>query len=311
MALLCVGLSVGRCSIFPEDPVWDTSIPESAAIDANLGTWDPTGTRIYFQYSDMASDGSGPRDFLWAVDLQENRLTSVFDAPVLNIDVSPDGRHILFHSPTLPQYLYTYDQVDHSLIRLSGESSSNLELENTVAGRWSPTGSSILFTIEAGEPRGVAVMNRDGTGARIIVPYGVNASWYPDGQKIVYVNWDLTERDETRSRQIYVCNPDGTGIQRLTYLDNSDAISVPTVSPDGNRIAFVHLKNGESLELYLMNIDGTDIRQITEGPGYVDRPEWHPDGSRLLFTRVIPNVSNRMYVVEATSYEVEPVFPLD
>jgi len=84
----------------------------------------------------------------------------------------------------------------------------------------------------------------------------------------------------------------------------------PSVSQDGQQIAFSHRPHGGGgAEFYLMNADGTGIRQVTQGPGIARRPEWHPDGQTILFTRFRPNVSRRAYLLDVETLAVTPVFP--
>ena len=65
-------------------------------------------------------------------------------------------------------------------------------------------------------------------------------------------------------------------------------VSDPQISPDGKTIAFVlseyHLEKGSSnSDIYLMNADGSNIRQITQNEGRDGHPRWSPDGKQLMF----------------------------
>jgi Tol biopolymer transport system component len=51
-------------------------------------------------------------------------------------------------------------------------------------------------------------------------------------------------------------------------------------SPDGSRIAFVR-----NVDIWVMDADGTDVRQITANRAMEDCPSWSPDGSTLVFSR--------------------------
>ena len=66
------------------------------------------------------------------------------------------------------------------------------------------------------------------------------------------------------------------------------AIADPQISPDGKNIAFTvtenNLAEGKSkTEVYLMDADGNNIRNVTDNPAADDHPRWSPDGKSLLF----------------------------
>jgi len=61
----------------------------------------------------------------------------------------------------------------------------------------------------------------------------------------------------------------------------------PTITPvpfgGGGRIAFVSDRTDGILQIWTMNADGSDPRQLTFGPGDKAQPKWSPDGARLLY----------------------------
>ena len=54
------------------------------------------------------------------------------------------------------------------------------------------------------------------------------------------------------------------------------------MSPKGDKIVFTSTRSGD-LELYTMNIDGSDIKQITDELGYDGGAFFSPDGTKLIF----------------------------
>jgi TolB protein len=79
---------------------------------------------------------------------------------------------------------------------------------------------------------------------------------------------------------IYSARPDGSDLRRLTSYGVYTAEAV--VSPDGRRIVFTSLKDGD-LDIYTMNVDGSDVRRLTTTPGYDGGPWWSPDGTRIVY----------------------------
>lgn len=281
----------------------DHDIPPSEAFDASYGFWGPEGETIYFKHSKELGSNPDPGllDQLWKVDVgNTNNRQLIHTGRILNADISPDGQWIVFHSFSLPQYLYKMRSDGSDLQKLSGPDSPNPEWEYTIMGKWSPNGDKILFATYAGEPRGVTLMNPDGTNPDIIIPYGVSPNWGPEGNDLVYVNWDSTNQ-----RQIYISNSDGTNPKQLTkFTTPTNDLTSPSFSPDGSKIAFI-LNN----EVHVMKADGKNIEQVTKGLGYTVRPEWSPDGKTILFSRIIQNVSKRLYYLDVATREVTPVFP--
>jgi len=68
------------------------------------------------------------------------------------------------------------------------------------------------------------------------------------------------------------------------------------LSPNGKRIVFTSLKDGD-LDIYTMNVDGSDVRQLTRTPGYDGGPWWSPDGTKIVYRAYHPTDS-----AELTSY---------
>ena len=79
---------------------------------------------------------------------------------------------------------------------------------------------------------------------------------------------------------IYTAQPDGSDLRRLTNYGVYTAEAV--VSPDGRRIVFTSLKDGD-LDIYTMNVDGTDVRRLTTTPGYDGGPWWSPNGKQIVY----------------------------
>lgn len=79
---------------------------------------------------------------------------------------------------------------------------------------------------------------------------------------------------------IYTARPDGSDQHRLTSYGVYTAEAV--VSPDGKRIVFTSLKDGD-LDIYTMNVDGSDVRRLTTTEGYDGGPWWSPDGTKIVY----------------------------
>ena len=136
---------------------------------------------------------------------------------------------------------------------------------------WSPDGKRIAF-VRAWQ---VYVMNADGSKQRRLTldgPRNLSPSWSPDGQKIAFdrrLGWRQPKyrhgnRDyygdyRASVYEVHVINADGNGQTRLTRG------AEPLWSPDGRRIAFRSVRDGE---IYVMNADGSRQRNVSRNPAY-------------------------------------------
>jgi Tol biopolymer transport system component len=67
------------------------------------------------------------------------------------------------------------------------------------------------------------------------------------------------------------------------------------LSPDGKRIVFTSLKDGD-LEIYTMNADGSDVRRLTNTPGYDGGAWWSPDGKQIVYRANHPTDSAELKI---------------
>ena len=91
----------------------------------------------------------------------------------------------------------------------------------------------------------------------------------PNGDWIVFTN---------EGNGLWVMKPDGSNPHAITTSDDID----PTWSPDGSMIAFASSRAG-ARQLFVMNADGTNVRQVTDLKDMGGRSSWSPDGTRLAF----------------------------
>jgi Tol biopolymer transport system component/4-amino-4-deoxy-L-arabinose transferase-like glycosyltransferase len=83
--------------------------------------------------------------------------------------------------------------------------------------------------------------------------------------------------------RIYTAMGKPTVALRLTRLTDTQALnSQPFWSPDGRHISFVSNRSG-LWQVWLMNGDGTEQRQLTRHPDPVGWPSWSADGKQIFF----------------------------
>jgi TolB protein len=88
--------------------------------------------------------------------------------------------------------------------------------------------------------------------------------------------------EETESVEIYTALPNGGDVQQLTSNPNVFS-EFPDWSPDGQKIAFQADRQNanEPVQIHVMNADGSDVTELTRGPGFHGFPAWSPDAASL------------------------------
>jgi Tol biopolymer transport system component len=108
----------------------------------------------------------------------------------------------------------------------------------------------------------------------------------PDGL-IAFASFTLADGlnnpNNNPSGEIFVINPDGSGLVQLTH-DNFEE-RAPSWSPDGTQIAFMARVGGIDFEICLINADGSNFRQLTDNDIPDASPSWSPDGDQIVFFR--------------------------
>ncbi len=104
--------------------------------------------------------------------------------------------------------------------------------------------------------------------------------FYPDGKHILYASTHLASKEcppvpdrEKMKRyiwpvyesfDIFKADTNGNILQQLTNVKGYDAEA--TISPKGDKIIFTSMRNGD-LDLYTMDLDGKNVKQITNTLG--------------------------------------------
>lgn len=231
-------------------------------------SWSPDGSHIAlhtnqdlnYEIYTMAADGSNLR-----------RLTRDFAADLMPA-WSPDGMTIVFaRGEPASSDLYRMDAGGSNVTRLTDM--TGYEHSPT----WSPDGLSLAFI--AGDGRlnafgasgALWVMAANGSEPRQLLEGSLGApAWSPDGKRIVFES-----RDKDVSR-IKVIALDSGAVADL------GPGTLPRWSPDGSELVFASSRNGD-LDLFVMDADGANARQLTTGPAVDTLPLWSLDGERIVY----------------------------
>jgi Tol biopolymer transport system component len=152
---------------------------------------------------------------------------------------------------------------------------------------------SIVFTREqSGGGCDLFTIEPDGTSDRPLTDTASTCETGPavaPGGSIVAVSLDLDD--------VALIDLATSALRPLTddpnMLDGS-----PAWSPDASRIAFFRGPPLGPSHIYVINADGTNLRQLTQGRGSDRNAAWSPDGTRIAFARS-GNEGYEVYVVDA------------
>ena len=74
---------------------------------------------------------------------------------------------------------------------------------------------------------------------------------------------------------------EGDTLTRLTFGSDN---YLPVWTPDGRRIAFESQRADGHFDIWVMDSDGSALRQLTTDPGDENAPTWSRDGQRIYFS---------------------------
>ncbi|MBK9925795.1 MAG: PD40 domain-containing protein [Anaerolineales bacterium] len=149
----------------------------------------------------------------------------------------------------------------------------------------SPDGSTVYFSSKQDGGFEIYSISVDGGEAQRLTNdigslYAPELS--PNGEWILFTN---------QGNGLWLMRPDGKNPHALTNRDDID----PTWSLDGSMIAFASSRAGDR-QLFVMDADGTNIRQVTNLDNMGGRSTFSPDGTKLAFYRG-PAGDHNIYVI--------------
>jgi len=285
----------------------DTTTPLPTDTPAPLPTHTGSGGGVIaYCYQPMTS-GSLHQIYAINADGSDNRKLVQASIGLNHHDWSPDGQEIaaVGYADRSTWSIYVIALEGGDLTRLTGESGV-WDSEPS----WSPDGTRLSFTRiypDRDFREEIWVMSKDGSGPHWIGLLGFAAKWSPDGSRLIYTS------DRSGNYEIYTSNIDGSDERPLTSSSANE--SFPVWSPDGSQIVYSAstgewntTQNTETYELYVMDADGTNIRQLTNNAAYDGNPRWSPDGRLIVFSSDRAQTGHwEIYVMDADGSHVRRV----
>ncbi len=232
----------------------------------------------------------------------------------INLDVSPDGKQIVF------------DMLgDIYLLPIAGGNAEVLREGHAfeVQPRFSPDGKSISFTSDAGGGDNVWTMNVDGSEAKQVTKESFrllnNADWTPDGQFLV-ARKHFTSGRSLGAGELWMYHKNGgSGVQLTKRKNDQQDLNEPVVSPDGRYVYysedmypggfFQYNKNPNSQIYVIKRYDRNNgkIENVIQGPGGALRPQVSPDGTKIAFVRRV-RTKTVLFIHDLASGVQTPVY---
>ena len=150
--------------------------------------------------------------------------------------------------------------------------------------------------------------------------FGSDPAWSPDGRRIAF---HRTPCCGESLDSLWVIDVDGSNAYevapniedpRVTDMtsptrSNRTSLGAPSWSADGRRLAFLGQGVGDLRDVYVVDADGRNLRNVSNSPEEENGVAWSPDGTRLAYVRNRdPSDSNAFFLVaDADGSNARPV----
>ena len=235
-------------------------LTSTSPADDTYPSWSPDGTKLAFV---SHRDGN---DEIYVMNQDGSSITRLTNNAAVDTQPSwsPDGTKIIFVS------YRDGNQADIFTMAANGTDVRNVTF---IAGddtdpSWG-VNNRVVFTSKRSGTAQLYTMNSDGSGLTgPVTSAGQNflAKWNSFGNRIVFVS----TRDG--NNEIYTMRQGGEEQTRLTNntWDDWD----PAYAPDSSKIVFSSAQFADNLELYTMNIDGSNQQRVTIANNQDRHPSW-------------------------------------
>ncbi len=209
---------------------------------------------------------------IFRVDFDGTDLKPEFDTEtsVQALSFSPDGQHIVYSEMSIFYSIELEFEEWITILNRPSQTDQTLQSDFWFAYRspqWSPTDNLIVYSYHpkdgwGTEPHGIAVINANGSYGRHILEtkhWVGDPAWSPDGSHIVF------SMQQADSKNLFIMQSDGSGLTQLTDSSGDDIL--PRWSPGGQTISFSSNRNRQTYQIYTIDVEGNNLRQITQNQG--------------------------------------------
>ena len=139
---------------------------------------------------------------------------------------------------------------------------------------------SVFGLVENRPGKEIYIADYDGANERRVTvsrSINTNPAWAPDARSIAYTSW-LTGFPDVVVSHVF----EGR-MSHPARGNDRDHNFLPAFSPDGTQIAF-NSNRDDNNDIYVANVDGSDVRRLTNNPAIDTSPTWSPNGRQIAFT---------------------------
>jgi serine/threonine protein kinase len=222
---------------------------------------------------------------IWIVDVSSGERRLVTKADARQPAWSPDGKFIAFWF--MPS---ASGRSDVAVIPVAGGEPKLVCKDGTTNWNpvWSPDGKYLYFASDRGGSMGFWRVPLDSSGNPLSGPEAVvtpskfssHLAFSRDGKRLIYVSTD--NKANLRGIRIDPATLTTTG-EPLWITSGDRKVSRPDLSPDGTRFVFRNPRRTQD-DIVTVDVNGTDMRDITTDLAFDRYPRWSPDGKQIAFT---------------------------
>jgi imidazolonepropionase-like amidohydrolase/Tol biopolymer transport system component len=232
----------------------------------------------------------------------------------MNLDVSPDGKDIVFD---ILGDIYIMPISGGTAKLLSGGAAFDVQ------PRFSPNGKYISYTSDKSGGDNIWMMNRDGSGKRQITKENFrllnNATWMPNSEYIV-ARKHFTGTRSLGAGEMWMYNINGgDGVQLTKRKNDQQDSGEPNISPNGKFLyysedvtpgpTFEYSKdpNGTIYAIKQLDLTTGKTTDLIRQQGGAARPQISPDGKLMAFVKRV-RLKSVLYIQNLQTGEESPVF---